>query len=366
MKYDFLIIGAGIFGATCANLLIKQGHSCIIIDKEKHIGGHCRTEKMQDIDVHMHGAHIFNTSHEDVWKYAQEFTKFNGYVHKVIASHQGTHYSFPINLMTFQQLWGIVNPDEIKKVIEHDKLTSGQDYSSPKNFKEYIVNELGWEIYRKFFRGYTKKQWHKDPSQIPTEVAKRIPIRYTFDDRYFYSKYQGIPTNGYSEMISNMIGDCEVVLEIDYFKDREKWDSIAHNTIYTGKLDQYFDYKHGRLDYLSLRFEHETINKKQYQGNSVINYTEEKVPYTRIVEHNHFNPKDVDKTIVTREYSEGWNGERPYYPLNDEINNKLVEKYRIDADKLSRVHIGGRLGCYKYFDMDDSIKSAMELVERIV
>lgn len=360
MKYDFLIIGAGIAGSTCANLLTKKGKTCLVIDKESHIGGHCRTEKQKGIDVHVYGPHIFNTSHEDVWKYVQEFSEFNNYIHKVISNYNNIYYSMPINLMTFQQLWGTVDLEliELKKK-KHNIL-------DPKNFKEYILSQLGEEIYTKLFEGYTKKQWHKDPSQVPIEVAKRVPIRHTFDDRYFFSKYQGIPKNGYSEMISNMLNGIEVLLEVDYFKQRHKWDKIALNTIYTGKIDQFFNYEYGKLDYLSLKFEHEIIDKSQYQGNSVINFTEEKIPYTRIIEHKHFNPIESDQTIITKEYSEGWNTGRPYYPLNNEINNKLLKKYKFAADKLRRTHITGRLGDYKYYDMDDSIKAAMNLVEKII
>ena len=358
MKYDYLIVGAGIFGATCANLLNRKGYKCLVIDKEGHIGGHCRTENRDGIDIHVHGAHIFNTSHEDVWTWINSFGEFNGYHHKVIANYKNKHYSMPINLMTFQQFFNTVDPHEIKGLI-------GNEFPSPQNFKEYIISELGWEIYTTLFEGYTKKQWHKDPGELPVSIAKRIPIRYTFDDRYFYSKYQGIPIDGYTQLISNILYDIKVLMGSDYFKERERWDGTAHNIIYTGKLDQFFDYKWGKLDYLTLRFEHERINKKQYQGNSVINYTEENVPYTRIIEHKHFNTRDLDYTIITKEYSEGWNTGRAYYPLNDEKNNKLVEKYREEASKLDRVWIGGRLGCYKYFDMDDSIKAAMNLVKEI-
>lgn len=362
MKYDYLIVGAGIFGATCADLLTKKGYKCLVIDKEEHIGGHCRTKNIEGIDVHVYGAHIFNTSYEDVWNYIKEFGELNSYIHKVIACYDDKHYSMPINLMTFQQFFNTVNPEEIKHNIKNDSI--GQ-IVNPQNFKDYIINELGFEIYSKLFEGYTKKQWHKDPSELPISIAKRIPIRYTFDDRYFYSKYQGIPVDGYSQLITNMLENSEVLLEIDYFSEREKWDRKAHNTIYTGKLDQFFDYKFGKLDYLTLRFENEMIKKKQYQGNSVINYTKEDVPYTRIVEHKHFNPKDLDHTLITREYSEGWNTGRAYYPSGSENNKALAKKYKEEADKLDRMFIGGRLGCYKYFDMDDSIKEAMNLVERI-
>ena len=364
MKYDFLIVGAGIFGAACANLLTKKGYKCLVIDREDHIGGHCHTNKMDGIDVHVHGAHIFNTSYDDVWEYIQQFGKFNDYIHKVIANYSGIHYSFPINLMTFQQIWGSVDPEFIQSQIEQDKIFAETHYSSPQNFEEYIVNKLGWQIYRMFFEGYTKKHWHKSPSEIPVNVAKRIPIRYTFNDRYFFSKYQGIPIDGYTQIISNMLSDSKVLLATDYFKEKDRWDRIAHNTIYTGKLDQLFDYCYGSLDYLTLKFEHEKINKSQYQGNSVINYTQENVPYTRIIEHNHFNPKGLNHTIVTKEYSEGWNTGRPYYPIGDEKNSQLVEQYNKLVDKNDRLFVGGRLGCYKYFDMDDSIKSAMELVNR--
>jgi len=365
MKYDYLIVGAGIFGATCANLLTKKGHKCLVIDKSDFIGGHCRTKKVDGIDVHLYGAHIFNTSHEDVWEYVQEFGDFNDYVHKVIANYDGIHYSFPINLMTFQQLWGCVDPDIIKKQIDQEKMFSEIDYPSPQNFEEYIISKLGFQIYQMFFEGYTRKQWHKDPRELPSSIAKRIPIRYTFNDRYFFSKYQGIPVDGYTQLISNMLDECEVLLSTDYFKDRARWDSMAHNIIYTGKLDQFFDYCHGSLDYLTLRFENEKINKAQYQGNSVINYTNESVPYTRIIEHKHFNPRDLDHTIITREYSEGWNIGRAYYPSGTQENKLLAQEYMKKAEKLDRTFIGGRLGCYKYFDMDDSIKEAMNLVERI-
>lgn len=365
MKYDFLIVGAGIFGATCANLLTKKGYNCLVIDKEGSIGGHCKTERRNGIDVHLHGAHIFNTSYDDVWEYVQKFGEFNNYIHKVISCYKDTYYSMPINLMTFQQFFGTVDYDKIKDIINSQKSIIELNSSCPQNFKEHIINELGHEIYETLFEGYTKKQWHKDPSELPSSIAKRIPIRYTFNDRYFFSKYQGIPIDGYSQIISNMLEDSKVLLSSDYFKERERWHKIAHQIIYTGKLDQFFDYKWGKLDYLTLKFEHEKLNKKQYQGNSVINYTEEKVPYTRIIEHKHFNKKDLNHTIVTKEYSDGWNTGRAYYPLNDKNNNYLAQKYKEESKKIDNIHIGGRLGCYKYFDMDDSIKEAMNLVERI-
>ena len=367
MKYDFLIVGAGIFGATCANLLTKKGYKCLVIERDEHIGGHCRTEKRDGIDVHIHGAHIFNTSYKDVWSYVQEFGEFNDYIHKVIAFHRNTYYSMPINLMTFQQIYGFTEPEDIKAEIKMLNRASFRRDAifSPQNFKDYLTKEVGTLAYNILFDGYTKKQWHKDPSELPVSIAKRIPIRYTFNDRYFFSKYQGIPVDGYSSIISNMLEGSEVRTGIDYFKDRERWNNMAYKTIYTGKLDQFFDYKYGKLDYLTLRFEHQKYSEKQFQGNSVINYTEEKVPYTRIIEHKHFNPKDLDHTIITKEYSEGWNTGRAYYPLNDEKNDLMVEQYRKEADKLNNIHIGGRLGCYKYFDMDDSIKEAMNLVERI-
>lgn len=365
MKYDFLIVGSGIYGATCANLLHKKGYRCIVIERDEHIGGHCRTENRNGIDVHLHGAHIFNTSYRDVWEWIQEFGEFNNYVHKVIAKYGEAYYSMPINLMTFQQIYGSVDPNKIQEIVRHNNFIVGQDYSSPKNFKEYVINKLGWSFYKVLFEGYTKKQWHKDPSELPESIAKRIPVRYTFDDRYFFSKYQGIPIDGYSQIIKNMLSDTKVILSSDYFKERDKWNRMAHKVIYTGKLDQFFDYKYGNLDYLTLRFEHEKLKQKQYQGNSVINYTEEKIPYTRIIEHNHFNKKDLDHTIITKEYSEGWNTGRAYYPLNDDKNNAIAQKYKEESSKLSNIHIGGRLGCYKYFDMDDSIKEAMKLVERI-
>lgn len=361
-NYDYLIVGAGIFGATCANLLTKKGKRCLVIDKEGYIGGHCHTKKMNGIDVHIHGAHIFNTSYEDVWQYVQEFGEFNNYIHKVISRYGNTYYSMPINLMTFQQLYGIVDPKFIKQRIEEE---GGNKISVPQNFKEYIIKNVGWEAYYTLFRGYTKKQWHKDPSELPASIAQRIPIRYTFDDRYFFSKYQGIPVEGYTQLISNMLDGSKVLMGTDYFAERERWDRMAHNVIYTGKLDQFFDYYYGSLDYLTLRFEHEKKDWAQFQGNSVINYTKESIPYTRIIEHNHFNPKGLNHTIITKEYSEGWNTGRAYYPLNDDKNGELVKKYRKLADKNDRVFIGGRLGCYKYFDMDDSIKAAMELVEKI-
>lgn len=363
MKYDFLIVGAGIFGATCANLLTKRRHKCLVIDREEHIGGHCRTEKINGIDVHVHGAHIFNTSYRDVWNYIQEFGEFNDYVHKVISCYDETYYSMPINLMTFQQFFNTVDPVEIRQKIEYDRMLG--EIINPQNFKDYIINELGYEMYKRLFEGYTKKQWHKDPSELPVSIAKRIPIRYTFNDRYFFSKYQGIPVDGYSQIIHNMLDGSEVRLGIDYFTNRKKWHSMARNVIYTGKLDQFFEYKHGKLDYLTLRFKHEEMKKKQHQGNSVINHTEESVPYTRIIEHNHFNPKDLDHTIITKEYSEGWNTGRAYYPLNDNKNNMIVEEYKKESENLNNVYIGGRLGNYKYYDMDDSIKEAMELVRLI-
>ncbi len=338
----------------------QEGYKVLVIEKNPYIGGHCYTEKRHGIDVHVEGPHIFNTSHEDVWEYIQQFGEFNGYVHKALVNYDDTYYSFPINLMTFQQLWNTVDPQVIK-----EKIAADRKKIEPTNFQEHFLSEVGPEIYYKFFYGYTKKQWQKNPKEIPLSVAKRIPIRYTFDDRYFFSKYQGIPVEGYTLLITNMLEGIKVIKGEDYFSDRDRWDRISREIIYTGPLDKFFDYCYGSLDYLSLKFEHEVLDMQQFQGASQINYTKESVPWTRIIEHKHFNPSETNKTVVTKEYSLGWNGGKPYYPLNDVKNSKLVAAYNRLRDKTERIHIGGRLGCYKYFDMDDSIKEAMLLVERI-
>lgn len=355
-EYDYLIVGAGLFGAVFSREMSKFNKRCLIIEGRSSIGGNCYTEKKDGIDIHVYGPHIFHTNNEVIWEYVNQFSEFNNYRHSPKVNYNGKIYSFPINLMTLNQLWGVNTPEEAIKKIKEVSLK----IDSPRNFEEWILSQVGDEIYEKFIKGYTEKQWGKDPKDLPASIIKRLPIRFSFDDNYFFDSYQGIPTEGYTKLITNIIGDTNVVLNTNYFDNKEYFNSISNKVVFTGKIDEYFNYKFGRLEYRSLEFKNELIGLPDYQGCSIVNYTDHSKKYTRITEHKHFNPIESDTTWITKEYPIPCSEEKiPYYPINDEGNNKLYLKYKLESDSLNNVIFGGRLAEYKYYDMHQVIESAI-------
>lgn len=365
MKYDFLIVGAGLFGSTIANLATENGLSCLIIDKRNHIGGNCFTEKESGIDIHKYGPHIFHTNNDDIWLYVNRFTKFNNYVNRPKVKFNDKIFSFPINLMTIYQLWGIDNPEDAKKKLEKVRLK----IENPSNLEEWILSQVGEEIYHTFIYGYTKKQWNKEPKELPSFIIKRLPIRLSFDDNYFFDRYQGIPENGYTEMIANMIDGVDYELGCDYFDKQEYYDSLAKRTIYTGPIDRFFNYQFGELEYRSLKFVTKTLPIQDFQGNAIINYTSDKIFFTRIIEHKHFNlskTSSTDQTIVTEEYPQQYTKNlEPYYPINNEFNNSIYDKYKKLSQQNSKYVFGGRLAEYRYYDMHQIIGSAINIYNKL-
>ena len=364
MKYDYLVVGTGLFGAIFAYEANKRGKKCLVIDKRNHVAGNIYTENIEGINVHKYGAHIFHTSNEEVWDYIQQFVKFNRYTNSPIANYKGEIYNMPFNMNTFNKLWGVITPKEAKEKIEEEKRQAGIE--EPKNLEEQAISLVGKTIYEKLVKGYTEKQWGKKATELPSFIIKRLPVRFTYDNNYFNDLYQGIPIGGYTQIIEKMLEGIDVKLNYDYFEHREELDNIANKTIFTGQIDKYYDYKFGELEYRSLRFETEILDMQNYQGNAVVNYTEYEIPYTRIIEHKHFEFDTTSpKTIVTKEYPDSWNKEKePYYTINNERNNKLYEKYAELASKDDKVIFGGRLGSYKYYDMDKVILEALNTVNK--
>ena len=363
-KYDYLIVGAGLFGAVFAHEAAKAGKKVLVIDKRNHVGGNIFTEEVHGIQVHRYGAHIFHTSDKSVWEYVQQFAEFNRYTNAPIARYKNELYNLPFNMNTFSKMWGIVTPDEAKERIRQQIKEAG--ITEPKNLEEQAISLVGRDIYEKLVKGYTEKQWGKRAVELPAFIIKRLPVRMTYDNNYFNDSFQGIPIGGYTKMIEKMLEGIEVRLKEDYFEDRKTFDGLAHKLVFTGMIDQFFDYCYGELEYRSLRFETEEIDCENYQGNAVVNYTEYEVPYTRIIEHKHFEFSCQDgtynpKTVITREYPAKWEkGDEPYYPLNDEKNNQLYLQYKTMAEKRSGVIFGGRLGMYKYYDMHQVIGEALK------
>lgn len=356
MKYDYLIVGSGMFGATFARMAMDNGQTCLIIDKRNHIAGNCYTEKIENIDVHMYGPHIFHTSSHKVWNFVNRFSEFNNFINSPKAISNGKLYSLPFNMNTFYELWGVTKPSEAKKIIDSQKL-----YTDPKNLEEQAISLVGTDIYETLIKYYTKKQWGKDPRELPAFIISRLPVRFNFDNNYFNDIYQGIPKNGYTNMIENMIDGSDVILNTDYFNSINEFNSIADKVIYTGKIDEYFEYKHGVLEYRSLKFEHKILNEKNHQGNAVINYCDNSTDYTRIVEHKFFNYIDTDKTVITYEYpSSSRLDSIPYYPVNNLVNNNIYELYKHESKSLDNIIFGGRLAEYKYMDMHVVIASAIK------
>jgi UDP-galactopyranose mutase len=354
--YDYLIVGAGIFGAICARELTDVSKKVVVIDRRPHIAGNIYTENVGGIEVHKYGAHIFHTNNMQVWQYLNKFAEFNNYVNSPIANYRGKLYNLPFNMNTFYQLWGVTTPEEARlKIASHQV-----KYDNPKNLEEQALSLAGRDIYETLIKEYTEKQWGRKCSELPPEIIKRLPFRFTFDNNYFNAKYQGIPIGGYTAMIEKILDNVEVRLNTPFVKD----EISAKKIIYTGAIDEYFDYKLGALEYRSLRFENEVLDCENYQGNAVVNYTSHDVPYTRIVEHKHFEFGTQDNTVITREYSANWNkGDEPYYPVNDAKNNALYAEYARIAECEQNVIFGGRLGEYKYYDMDKVAELALELIK---
>ena len=364
-KYDYLIVGSGLFGATCANLLTKEGKKVLVIEKRSHIAGNIYTEKQEGINVHKYGAHIFHTDYKDVWNYVNSFVEFNRYTNSPIARIGNEVYNMPFNMNTFSKIWDdVFRPEDALRHIEEEKK---EIKSEPKNLEEQAISLVGRTIYEKLIKGYTEKQWNRDCRDLPAFIIKRLPVRLTYDNNYFNDRYQGIPIGGYTLLVEKMLEGVEVRLNTNFFDNKDEFMNIADKIIYTGAIDEFYDYKLGKLEYRSLRFDTKVYDTNNYQGNAVVNYTGKEVDYTRVIEHKHFEfISDNKKTVVTYEYPADYeDGMEKYYTINDDKNNLLADKYRALADKEDKVIFGGRLAEYKYYDMDDVIKSAFNLVENI-
>ena len=357
--YDYLIVGAGLYGAVCAREAVRAGKSVLVIDKRPHIAGNVHTEQIEGINVHVYGAHIFHTNDRTVWDYVNQFAEFNRFTNSPVANYKGELYSLPFNMYTFNKMWGVVTPEEAAAKIEEQKREAG--ITEPKNLEEQAISLVGTDIYEKLVKGYTEKQWGRDCRDLPAFIIKRLPVRLTFDNNYFNALYQGIPMGGYTKMVENMLDGIEVRLNVDYFEHKAELDALADRVIYTGPIDAYFGYKLGYLQYRSVRFETEVLDKPNFQGNAAVNYTDRETPWTRIIEHKWFEFGDQPKTVISREFSSEWKpGDEPYYPVNDERNGKLYQQYKALADAEEKVIFGGRLGEYKYYDMDAVIASALD------
>ena len=360
--YDFLIVGAGLFGAVFARKALDSGKKCLVVDKRSHIGGNIYTEKVENINVHKYGAHIFHTSDERVWEYVNRFAEFNSFVNMPKANYKGRIFSLPFNMNTFRELWGVETAEQAKARIAEG--VNSEYKENPENLEEQAINLVGRELYEILVKGYTEKQWGRDCRELPPFIIKRLPLRFEYNNNYFNDKYQGIPVGGYTAMVEKMLDGADVLLNTDYLANRAELDVKAKTVIFTGRTDEFYGYSLGKLDYRSLRFDTETLNTEDFQGNAVINYTEREVPFTRIIEHKHFENSKSPVTVVTREYPQEFDGENePYYPVNDERNNALYEKYRKLAESESKVVFGGRLGMYKYLDMDKTVAAALELYD---
>ena len=356
--YDYLIVGSGLFGSIFAFEARKKGYSCLVVEKRGHVGGNIYTKEVEGIQVHEYGAHIFHTGNKEVWEYIRQFADFNRYTNSPIAYYKGEIYNMPFNMNTFNKMWGVVTPEQARKKIAEQIEKYGVD--EPKNLEEQAISLVGKDIYEKLVKGYTEKQWGRRATELPPEIIRRLPVRMTYDNNYFNDCYQGIPIGGYTQMIERMLDGIEVRLDTDYLEEKEELDNICHKIVYTGPIDAYYDYKYGELEYRSVRFETEVLDEENHQGNAVVNYTEYEVPYTRIIEHKHFEFGTQPKTVVSKEYSAPWKrGDEPYYPVNNERNNLLYEKYASDAAREEKVIFGGRLGKYKYYDMHHIVAEAL-------
>lgn len=368
MKYDYLVVGSGLYGAIFAHEAKAKGKSVLVVDKRPNIAGNVYTEKQEGINVHMYGAHIFHTNDKRVWNYITQFAEFNRFTNSPVANYKGELYSMPFNMYTFNKMWGVVTPEEAAaKIEEQKKEITGE----PKNLEEQAISLVGRDIYEKLVKGYTEKQWGRDCKELPAFIIKRLPVRLTFDNNYFNALYQGIPIGGYTKMVENLLDGIEIRLNTDYLEHKAELDALADKVVYTGPIDAYFGFKLGTLEYRSVRFENETLDIPNFQGNAAVNYTDRETPWTRIIEHKWFefgkdeDGNDLPKTIISREYSSEWKaGDEPYYPVNDEKNGQLYAKYKELADKETGVIFGGRLGEYKYYDMDTTIASVLDMCEK--
>lgn len=365
MHYDYLIVGAGLFGSVFAHEMMKRGKKCLVIDKRVHIAGNIYCENVDGINVHKYGAHIFHTSNKDIWEYMNQFAEFNNYINSPVAVYKDELYNLPFNMNTFSKMWGIKTPQEAKDKIAGQIAELG--ITDPKNLEEQALSLVGRDVYEKLVKGYTEKQWGRDCKELPAFIIKRLPLRFVYDNNYFNDRFQGIPMGGYTQIVEKMLEGADVLLNTDYFEYRRANPDIAEKTIYTGMLDQYFDFKFGVLEYRSVRFEHETLEMENYQGNAVVNYTEREIPYTRIIEHKHFEFGNQRDTVITIEYPQSFaKGGEPYYPVNDEHNNTLYEKYRMLAQQEERVDFGGRLAEYKYYNMDEVVQRALDFSHKFI
>ena len=363
MVYDYLVVGAGIFGSVFAYEATKRGKKVLVIDKRNHIAGNAFTETVEGINVHAYGPHIFHTSNQKIWDYINQFSEFNHFINAPLANYQGKIFNLPFNMNTFYQLWGIVKPEDAMKKIKDQQQLSYKE--NPQNLEEQAINMVGPEIYEKLIKGYTEKQWGRSCKELPAFIIKRLPVRFTYDNNYFNDPYQGIPKGGYTKLIEKMLKGIDVRLDTDYFKNRDELNQLADKVLYTGPIDQFYDYEFGVLEYRSLRFEHETLDIENYQGNAVVNFTDRNVSYTRIIEHKHFEFGKQQKTVITKEYPDLWVlGKEAYYPINDQKNNEIYLKYKMKAEHEQRLFFGGRLAEYKYYDMHIVIESALALVDK--
>ena len=361
MHYQYLVVGAGLFGAVFASEMTKLGKNCLVIEKRNHIAGNIYTKEEKGIQIHQYGAHIFHTSDKEVWDYVNTLAEFNHYINSPVASYKDELYNLPFNMNTFSKMWGIRTPEEAKAIIEEQRSAVKGE---PKNLEEQAISLVGEDIYRKLIKGYTEKQWGRSCTELPSFIIKRLPVRYIYDNNYFNDLYQGIPMGGYNVLTDKLFDGCDIMLNTDYNDDREKFDNMADKVLYTGTLDSLFDYCYGKLEYRSLKFETEVLDEQNHQGVAVVNYTEREIPYTRIIEHKHFENTESEKTVITREYPADWQeGMEPYYPVNDEKNTELFAKYKKLADEKKNMIFGGRLAEYKYYDMDKVIASAFELID---
>ena len=363
MKYNYLIVGSGLFGSVFAHEMTKAGKSCLVLERRNHVGGNVYCEEKEGIRIHKYGAHIFHTSNKEVWDYVNQFVEFNNYVNSPVANYKGELYNLPFNMNTFTKMWGVVTPKQAAAKIAQQRQEAG--ITEPKNLEEQAISLIGTDIYTKLIKGYTEKQWGRSCTELPAFIIKRLPVRYTFDNNYFNDRYQGIPIGGYNVLINTLLEGSEVRTGVDYNQARHEYEGVAKTVVYTGPIDEYFDYKLGRLEYRGLRFETERMEEENYQGVAVMNYTDRETPYTRSIEHKHFEFGEQPVTYVTKEYPADWHpGEEAYYPVNNERNQHLYEQYVALAAKEENVIFGGRLAEYKYYDMDDVIASALEMVKK--
>lgn len=362
MDYDYLIVGSGLFASVFAREMTDLGKKCLVLEKRGHIGGNIYTKPVEGINVHKYGVHILHTDNKVVWDYVNKYANFIPFTHAPIANYKGELFNLPFNMNTFHQMWGVITPQEAYETIEQQKKEEG--ISNPQNLEEQAISLVGRDIYEKLVKGYTEKQWDRECKDLPPFIIKRLPVRFTYDNNYFHGLYQGIPVGGYTPFIENLLKGCDVKVNTDFFTDKDKWLNSASKVLFTGMIDEYYDYCYGELEYRSLEFKNETLDTDNYQGTAVMNFTDRDTPFTRIIEHKHLEFANSDKTIITREYPKTWHkGEEAYYPVNDDKNNDLYEKYKQLAKKEDKVIFGGRLGMYKYFDMDQVIEEALNLVK---